>query len=335
MTIDENALRIIEDTSKRISQMIVRGATNIAIEAMKSLESFIRNVRDNALELSFYKAVEILFKSRPTEPAMQNGIIYVLATFEKEKQETNSISELKNALITATREYISLLKTAINKIIEIGWRRVPENGIVMTHCHSSTVVSILQKAKDAGKKFIIISSETRPLYQGRKTSKELGSYGIKVYHIVDSAMRWAARKFKPDMALIGADAVTSTGVVINKIGSKLLALVAAEFDFPLYVATTLLKLDPKTLLGGYTPIEIRDPREVWENPPRNIEVLNPAFETIDPRYIDGIITEAGIIPPEIFQLKFESTYPRIWNIISSEQVRKLFFFKNCLGERFK
>ena len=39
---------------------------------------------------------------------------------------------------------------------------------------------------------------------------------------------------------------------------------------------------------------MRDPGEIWENAPEGLTILNPAFETVSRRYIDGLITEAGI-----------------------------------------
>ena len=310
----KDPLEIIREISQKISKLEIRGATKITIEALKALREFVKYApKENFHEL-FKDAINMLLKSRPTEPAMQNGIKYVLYTYNNLAKKNASIDEIKEAIEITSMKYISMIKHAIEKIVEIGWKRIPDDGTIMTHCHSSTVVRILIEAKQRGKSFVVISSETRPMYQGRITSRELAKSGIRVYHIVDSAMRWAARHFKPDLALVGADAITSTGVIINKVGSRLLALTAKEFDIPLYVAATLLKLDPRTAFGEYTPIEMRDPSEVWPDAPENVIVLNPAFETVSPEYIDGIITEFGIIPPSEVLRAFKELYKEIWQI---------------------
>ena len=62
-------------------------------------------------------------------------------------------------------------------------------------------------------------------------------------------MRWAVRHFQVDLIIIGADSITSEGTIINKIGSRLLALVAHEEHVPFYVASPLLKYNPETNLG--------------------------------------------------------------------------------------
>jgi len=86
----------------------------------------------------------------------------------------------------------------------------------------------------------------------------------------------------------------------------------------------LLKFDASTLFGEYIPIEMRDVKEVWPDAPEGVTILNPAFETVDPKYIDGIITESGVIPPEHVLESFMDTYPNIWQGIYQEimKIRK-------------
>ena len=190
-----------------------------------------------------------------------------------------------------------MLKNSKRRIAEIGSRRIPSSSQkfnVMTHCHSSLVTAILLEAKNQNKNFKVINTETQPRLQGRKTAKKLVEAGIEVIHVVDSAMRWAVRHFEVNLILIGVDSITSEGTIINKIGSRLLALVAHEEHVPFYVASPLLKYNPETNLGILETIEMREPEEIWENPPKGVEILNPAFETVSRRYIDGLITEANL-----------------------------------------
>lgn len=310
----QTALRLVEETASKIRRMEIRGATAILRASLEAIREFAQRASDEELRAEFSRAIELLLNARPTEPAVRNALLYITYVFREHKE---NVSEAREAVIGASQRFLQMLDDALSKVVEYGWRRIPNGGVIMTHCHSKTVVNILIRAHREGKRFVVITSETRPLYQGRRTARELAEAGIKVYHIVDAAMRWAARRFKPDLALIGADAITSTGVVINKIGSKLLALVAREFDFPLYVATTLLKLDLRTVAGEYVPIEMRSPSEVWPDAPPNVEVLNPAFETVSPEFIDGIICEAGVIPPHDVLRVFKELYPEIWNVSST------------------
>ena len=123
--------------------------------------------------------------------------------------------------------------------------------------------------------------------------------------------------FETDLIIVGADAVTSEGTVLNKIGTRLLALVASELHIPFYVATPLLKYNPNTAFGNYELIEMRDTHEIWkdwENKPEGLELLNPAFETVNRLLISGLITESGIFPSaEVHQI-FRHTYPFLFDI---------------------
>ena len=122
-------------------------------------------------------------------------------------------------------------------------------------------------------------------------------------------MRWAVNNLDVDLIIIGADSLTSEGTIINKIGSRLLALVAHEEHVPFYVASPLLKYNPQTSFGILEKIEMRDPKEIWENAPENLQILNPAFETVSRRYIDGLISEAGIFAPSHVHTYFTKLYP--------------------------
>ncbi|MHA1643243.1 MAG: ribose 1,5-bisphosphate isomerase, partial [Promethearchaeota archaeon] len=139
--------------------------------------------------------------------------------------------------------------------------------------------------------------------------KELLDAGIKVIHVVDSAMRWAVNHYEVDLILVGADSITSEGTVLNKIGTRLLALVAHEEHVPFYVASPLLKYNPKTSFGILEKIEMRDPTEIWDFKHENLTILNPAFETVSRRYIDGLITEAGIFASSHVHYYFTKLYP--------------------------
>jgi ribose 1,5-bisphosphate isomerase len=298
----------------RIKCLEIQGATNVAISAINFLSCYAQGITcqnlDNCFE-KLYKAVEILIQARPTEPTMKNGLKYIMNKLEQEKESiipeyiADFIEKYKNL-------YHDMLQNSKRRIAEIGARRFPEVGqnfVVMTHCHSSLVTGILLEAKKQGKNFKVINTETQPRLQGRKTSKKLLKAGIEVIHVIDSAMRWAVKHYQVKIILIGADSITSEGTIINKIGSRLLALVAHEEHVPFYVASPLLKYNPETNLGILETIEMRDPQEIWEHPPEGIKILNPAFETVSRRYIDGLITEAGIFASSHVPNYFAKTYP--------------------------
>jgi ribose 1,5-bisphosphate isomerase len=237
---------------------------------------------------------------------LRNGLRFILSNLRKKE---GSVDEIKQLATEKGSQYLELLNSSKKKIIEFGSTRIDDNTTVMTHCHSSLASGTIVEAFKQGKNITAVCTETRPLYQGRKTAIELVAAGIPTTMVIDSSMRWAIRKFNTDIIIIGADAISSQGTVFNKIGSRLLALAAKESDIPVYVTASLLKFDAQTHLGERTEIEMRGGSEIWPDAPEGLTLVNPAFETISRDYIDGLITEAGIFPPEIVYQIVQQTYP--------------------------
>jgi len=207
-------------------------------------------------------------------------------------------------------QFLTDLEVSRERTAEIGSKRISNGSVVFTHCHSSTVTRLLSKAKSEGKKFRVICTETRPAFQGRITARELVDLGIETSFIVDSA----ARTFmdKVDIVVVGADAITSEGNVVNKIGTGGIAVLAHEARKPFYIVSELLKFNPMTLIGEREIIEQRDPAEVWSEAPQKIDIPNPAFDVTPNQYIHGLICEEGVIPPQSIVEVMRRRYPWVF-----------------------
>ncbi|MFX1505999.1 MAG: translation initiation factor eIF-2B [Promethearchaeota archaeon] len=294
--------RALKITMKEIRNLTIQGATNVAIFGVRAFANHAKTVPLKEKELFDHLEVVVdqLSKVRVTEPALRNGLRYVMTGIQFDGKES---------AVEHGKKYIDLINDAKLKIFKTGAERIQDGSRVFTHCHSSITVGIFLEAAKQGKDFEVISTETRPLYQGRKTAKRLINHNIRVTHIVDSAMRWAMNIFNPHMVFMGADAITVEGVALNKIGSRLCALAAEEEHIPLYICTSLLKYDQATSIGRLSEIEMRAPFEIWdEDVPAGIKILNPAFETIDRYNISAYITEAGLIPPQTVHMTFQQIY---------------------------
>jgi ribose 1,5-bisphosphate isomerase len=145
--------------------------------------------------------------------------------------------------------------------------------------------------------------ETRPKYQGRITATELSAHGVETYLIVDGATATYAKK--ADLAIVGADAITSTGDLINKIGSCSLSMVFRSYSKPFISVAEALKFDPETAFGFNVNIEKRGSKEVWDKPPKRLKILNPAFDQTPARNITAYITNVGIFPPAEIEEAYE------------------------------
>jgi len=236
----------IQVTAEKIRRLQIQGARNVAIAATKAVEqlakqSEARTKSEFIKELA--KAKRTLFISRETEPLMRNAIRLILNRVSDTKE--SKVKNLVKIVSAVSQQFLARLQESKVKIAEIGAKRIRNDSVILTHCHSSTVTFLLKKAKQDGIDFQVICTETRPLFQGRFTAKEMLNAGIKTTLIVDSAARFFMNQV--DLAIVGADAITSEGNVINKIGTSAVALAAHEARTPFYVVSELLKFDPATM----------------------------------------------------------------------------------------
>jgi len=305
-------LESVQKTAEQIKRLEVQGARNVAIAATKAIQTLseetkAKNKQQLLKELSAAK--EMLFASRETEPLMRNALRFLLARTEESREE--KIKALTKIVSAASQQFLNMLEDSKEKIAEIGAKRIRDNAVILTHCHSSTVTCLLKKAKQEGKSFEVICTETRPVFQGRTTAREMLDLGVKTTLIVDSAARYFMNKV--DLAVVGCDAITSEGNVINKIGTSLIALAARESRTPFYAVSELLKFDPATMYGDYEKIEERSPSEIWDKAPKKLIVRNPAFDVTRRDFIHGIICEEGIVSPHSIIEVMHRKYPWAFN----------------------
>ena len=298
----------IKETTEKIKTLQIQGARNVAVAAVKAIQDLSENTKSkNKVQFldELKEAQNILAKSRETEPLMRNALNFIITKSKDSK--TEKVAELKKLLVSNAENFLADLDKSRERTAEIGSKRIRNNSTVFTHCHSSTVTRLLAKAKKEGKNFRVICTETRPAFQGHITARELIDLGIETTFIVDSAARTFINEV--DIVLVGADAITSEGNVVNKIGTGGIAVLANEARKPFYVVSELLKFDPETLSGDYEKIEQRSPDEVWSEAPKTLNVHNPAFDVTPNRYINGLICEEGIISPQLVVEFIRRRYP--------------------------
>lgn len=288
-------IRVIAD---KIKTMEIRGAGRIARAAASALRDYALVIETDSLadfNEKMKTAGEILVDTRPTAVSLPNAVRMVL------RYKADTIEEARRAIARQAEEFIVRSKNAIKRIGEIGARRLRSGYTVLTHCNSSAALEIIAEAHRTGKNIDVIATESRPRMQGHLTIKHLDKLGIPTSLIVDSAARFFMNEV--DIVVVGADAITANGSVINKIGTAPIALAAHEARTNVLVAAETYKFSPNTILGELIEIEERPGWEVLDQDIReslnNVRVRNPAFDVTPREYVDLIITEVGAIPPEM------------------------------------
>ena len=305
-------LKVVEQIVQDIKDIKIQWATNIAKAAFEVIISESKNQKFDTKEeyLEFVNlSMDILIAARPTEPMLFNGMDYIKSEIKKLKTEVD-IKKCQELVIEAAQFYLNLINETAERAVLNGLWIINEWDNVLTHCHSSSAIKTLKLHKIKGINFKVYNTETRPLYQWRKTSADLIAAGIDTTMVVD----WVApflmdessgTDLMMDCVIIWCDAIKLDGGVINKVGSYSVWLSALYANVPVYIAGNLLKVD----IHDKIQIERRESHEVWEDSPEWLNFLNFAFDKIPPKFIRGIITEFGIIKPRDIRKTIEEHYP--------------------------
>ena len=89
-----------------------------------------------------------------------------------------------------------------------------------------------------------------------------------------------------------------------------MAVLAKAHDIPFYVAGPYLTIDVNTQTGDDIPIKERRREEVISVhgskyiAPKDVSILNPAFDVTPADYVSGIITERGVFDPRDIAKEF-------------------------------
>lgn len=304
----KNIQQVVDD----IKSITIQWATNIAKAAFEILisESKNKSFESWSAFLDFIQqGMELLISARPTEPMLFNGMDYIKSEIKK-LTPMSSTHECQQKVEEATQFYLNLINETAERAILNGLGIIHDGDNVLTHCHSSSAVKTLKLHKVKGLKFKVYNTETRPLFQWRKTAKDLIEAGIDTTMVVD----WVApflmdeesgTDLMMDCVVIGCDAIKLDWWVINKVGSYSVGLSALFANVPVYIAGNLLKVD----IHDKIHIERREDHEVWKDSPEGLNFLNLAFDKIPPKFIRGIITEFGIIKPRDIKSVIEKEYP--------------------------
>ena len=310
-----NIIQVVQD----IKDIKIQGATNIAKSAFDILITESKNQTFDSSEefLTFIEsAMQMLISARPTEPMLFNGMDYIKSQIATCKD--NLCDSIQKTVIESATYYLNLIKETAERAILNGLGIINDGDNVLTHCHSTSAVKTLALHKVKGLKFKVFNTETRPLYQGRKTAKDLIEEWIDVTMVVDGVAPFlmdeeSGTDLMMDCVIIGCDAIKLDGGVINKVWSYAVGLSALYANVPVYIAGNLLKVDVHDTIQ----IEQRHSHEVWEDAPDKVDFLNFAFDKIPPKFIRGIITEFGIIKPREIRSYIEKYYP--WMKVKKEK----------------
>ena len=309
-----------------IKTMQVRGAPLIGAAAAYGLALAMQ---EDASDQYLQAAADQLIQSRPTAVNLNWAVqrmLKLLAPLPELSRnqvawaEAVKICDEDVLLNQAIGQHgLSLIEHASQRAVKIKGQAAVTH--ILTHCNAGwlatvdvgTALAPIYAAHDAGMNVHVWVDETRPRNQGASlTSWELAQHGVPHTVISDNAGGHLMQQGLVDLVIVGADRVTSTGDVCNKIGTYLKALAAFDNQVPFYAAVPSPTIDWNITDGlAHIEIEYRHADEVAYMQglaadgslqsvrviPAESTAINPAFDVTPARLVTGIITENGIFTP--------------------------------------
>lgn len=315
-------LHSVNEVAQAIKDMHVRGAGLIGATAgfgvyLAALEA----QTDKSFDEWMKQSALLLKSSRPTAVNLEWAVNRVVDAMKKGTSADEKIEIAKQTALLIADEDAEYCRRighhGLALIEQIEKRKLGETVNILTHCNAGWLAFVdygsatapIYAADEKGIKVHVWVGETRPRNQGASlTAWELLNQGIPHTIIADNTGGHLMQKGLVDMVITGADRVTRTGDVANKIGTYLKALAAHDNGIPFYVALPSSSFD-WNISDGIKEIEIeeRGSDEVkyiygWHDEeikkvllsPFDSPALNYGFDVTPARLITGLITERGI-----------------------------------------
>lgn len=307
------ACKSSSDVAAAIRSMVVRGAPaigvaaayGVALAAITHAKTRIRSDFENLLKQSCSE----LINSRPTAVNLSWAVQAMLTAATSLPDATNE--RIAEEILRAA-ETLHHRDIAANRAIgAFGASLIPPGARILTHCNAGalatagygTALGVIRAAFERDPSISVLADETRPLLQGaRLTAWELEQDRIPVTVITDSMSGHLMARGEVDVVVVGADRVAANGDVANKIGTYMVAVLAARHKIPFYVACPYSTVDLATQDGSMIVIEERAADEItgfretrWV--PQNIPARNPAFDITPAELVTALITDRGVVSP--------------------------------------
>lgn len=271
-----------------------------ALEVIRDRAGLLATTDTSSIEDARGRLVETVQRvlaARPSMAALVNRIHRVMHASRPELSPATVEVNAHEAIDQALRADVEAAQRAADQVA---------GKHVLTLSRSGTVLAALQQADPAPTVTIAVSSPGR---EGVDVAEELASKGLDVTLLPDAAISKRLAKGPIDLVLVGADTVLSTGAVVNKVGTRGLALAAIREEVPFSVACASDKFSVDEEHSG----ERAAPRTVYQGS-AELDVWPPRFDTTPAELVTGrLITERGSLSSkEIDPLIEELSRLRAW-----------------------
>eukprot|EP00126_Sphaerothecum_destruens_P012731 Sdes_comp21805_c0_seq1m20369 len=221
--------------------------------------------------------------------------------------EATTEVELRDGLIQWIDNFIKTRITLADQvIIKHVIDKVHDHDVILIYASSSVVERSLVEAYNAGKRFRVVVLDSRPRLEGANVVKRLTKHGLECSYLLISAASYIMKDITK--VFLGAHAFMANGYLMSRVGSSLVAMVAKSRGVPVLVCCETYKFCGRVVTDSVVLNELGDPETLVPSENQddafysayyssdNLRILNILYDFTEPKFIDAVVTEVGIIP---------------------------------------
>ena len=247
---------------------------------------------------------------RPHSVSMGNAFTF-LKTAVASLDRDISLEDAKLELEETIERYLQeRLEYADRAIAQHALAKIHDGDILLTFGYTEAIDVLLRTAQEERKDFYVWVVDARPLTEGKQLLQSLREVGIPCGYIQLNALTYVMQQVTK--VFLGASALLVNGSIYGRIGTACVALLAKRHHVPVLVCCETYKISNKVQLESITQNELGNPRDLLLNNkantqrddenqkssnPKNLKAANLLYDVTPDKFVSGIITELGIIPP--------------------------------------
>ena len=272
------------DLIRRVRDNLSDGSSHLARVALECLEAYASVPADDAEDLQrrLLAFADDLAGVRPSMTAIHELVGRWRSSFAACEGDAGSLREQARAEARRIRAWAD---EATEATLATAVARLGDRHRLLTHSISSTVHRVLCQLPREG--LSVVVTESRPGLEGWTLAADLAREGIAVTYITDAQAGIFVEQV--DAVLFGADAILDDGSLVNKAGTRLIALAAREAGIPVYVCSESFKCTEQSRTS--VALEEKSGSELRPPPVPGIRARNCYFEITPPELVTDWLSD--------------------------------------------
>ncbi|WP_321530451.1 hypothetical protein [uncultured Desulfuromonas sp.] len=261
------------------------GASELARQALAWLQHSVAEAGrcDEVVRHTLLDQVNQLCAARPS----MSVIGHLLQRWQRHLVTLDNCTDAAELLVASAEQLSVLSLEAVGGCVHHARPLISPGHTLLTHSCSSTLMRLFSSLREAACHIVVC--ESRPLNEGVAVARQLNDWNIPCTLITDAqAGLYTAQA---DLVMVGADSLLGDGAVVNKVGTRLLALAAQRDHCPFYVVAESFKQRPPS--ADALILEQMDVAELNHDLPHE-QMANTYFDITETDLISAWVDERGV-----------------------------------------